>query len=167
MQKAAMKTALDWIAANNTSAASTSTTPPVVYVLGHHPSVMKGGNTCAYIPSEHKGMIAGVFAGHTHVAQATTANLFTQVPAITQHAKDTAYWVAAVTPSAPRVVVSVAGGELWEYSQGTTGEANASEWKRKSGGEHASQGGDGGGDNNTVWIGATSLVPTATVRQKE
>jgi hypothetical protein len=163
VQKAAMKTALDWIAANNTSAVSTSTSPPVVYVLGHHPNVMKGGNTCAYIPSEHKGMIAGVFAGHTHVAQDTLANLFTQVPAITQNAKDTAYWIAAVTPSAPHVVVSAAGGELWEYAKGTTGEANASEWKLKDGDEHASQGGGGGGDNNTVWIGATSLMPTATV----
>ena len=96
----------------------------IVYLLGHHPTVMSAGN--ALVAAPYRQLIRGVFAGHVHYATATTSALFTQVGALTQEALDTAFFVATVSAAAPEIRLKRAG--LHRYA-GKAGEpAAASKW---------------------------------------
>ena len=120
--KAAVNTTLSWI---NDHHGNNS----IVYLLGHHPAVMGKGVECGYVPDHYRSLIKGVFAGHVHTAKATDASLFTQVPAITQEAKVTGYWVATVSPSQPELRVS--GSDLFKYNNNPGHlPPNASHWVR-------------------------------------
>merc|ERR1719228_2641121 len=77
----------------------------IVYVLGHHPSVMKNGVNSVYIPKEYRGIIKGVLAGHVHKGESTTSDLLTIIPAITQAAVDTAFYLATVSEFSPEIIV--------------------------------------------------------------
>ena len=125
-QKAAMNTTLSWIHARhgNTSA---------VYVLGHHPSAMGKGINGGYIPAQFRGMVKGVFAGHVHNAKATDPQtLFTQVPAVSQQAAVTGFWLATVSPTQPEVRVNESSN-LFVYSNSPAHvPPNASHWRPKT-----------------------------------
>uniref|UniRef100_A0A7S0XCU9 Calcineurin-like phosphoesterase domain-containing protein n=1 Tax=Chromulina nebulosa TaxID=96789 RepID=A0A7S0XCU9_9STRA len=62
-----------------------------VYILGHHPEVTKN-----LIPSKYQYLIKGMFSGHTHEAASTNKKLFTQVPAISQAADVTGYYIGKI-----------------------------------------------------------------------
>eukprot|EP00937_MAST-01D_sp_MAST-1D-sp2_P005728 g5728.t1 len=118
--RAAVNATLSWIHAAHGNASA-------VYLLGHHPSVMGKGRECGYVPAQFRPLIKGVFAGHVHTAKATTDALFTQVPAVTQRAGVTGFWVAEVTPEQPEVRVN--GSALFKYSNSPTHlPPNASHW---------------------------------------
>ena len=87
LQLAALNQTVSWIAARH----ATSAAVPAIYVLGHHPTVMGLGvdTVCAQmirgaLSARCREMVAGVFAGHVHLAGSTTAGLFALVPAVTQ-----------------------------------------------------------------------------------
>ena len=92
---------------------------------------MSAGTKCSYIPQEYQAIIKGVFGGHTHTEASTTASLYTQVPAITQEAQVTGYWVATVTADAPEIIVS--GSMLFVYSNNPAHQVpNASSWHART-----------------------------------
>ena len=96
VQTAAMNASLAWVQAKHGDAAA-------VYLLGHHPSVMRSGTD--YVPAAYRALVKGVFAGHIHVAQSTTDKLFTQLGAISQASTNNAFVVATVSDAAPEVRV--------------------------------------------------------------
>ena len=96
VQTAAMNASLAWVQAKHADGAA-------VYLLGHHPSVMRVGTD--YVPEPYRALIKGVFAGHIHVAQSTTDKLFTQLGAISQASTNNAFVVATVSDAAPEVRV--------------------------------------------------------------
>eukprot|EP00929_Paragymnodinium_shiwhaense_P002640 TRINITY_DN10293_c2_g1_i1.p1 TRINITY_DN10293_c2_g1~~TRINITY_DN10293_c2_g1_i1.p1 ORF type:complete len:531 (-),score=91.31 TRINITY_DN10293_c2_g1_i1:91-1683(-) len=115
----ALNKTLSWIAESHREEG-------IVYLLGHHPAVMKDG--IDFVNTEYRSMIKGVLAGHVHFAADTTEKLFTQVPAITQYAKDVAFWVANVTASRPEIDLRTE--ELLRY-KGRAGEvAHPMAWQR-------------------------------------
>ena len=122
--KAAVDLTLGWISEHHGNNS-------IVYLLGHHPAVMGKGVECGYVPEQYWSLIKGVFAGHVHTAKETDKSLFTQVPAITQRAKDTAYWIATVAPSQPELRVT--NSDLFRYNN-NPGHVppNASHWVRMS-----------------------------------
>jgi len=65
-----------------------------VYLLAHHPDI-----ATQIIPKEFYSIVKGIFAGHVHFAQSTDSDLFTQVPAISQYATDTAYFLTYIDSS--------------------------------------------------------------------
>jgi len=93
-----VKTTLRWIFERHGQSS-------IVYVFGHHPSVMKNGVRSVYIPEEYRGIIKGVFAGHVHVGLSTTTDLLTIVPAVSQAATDTAFYLATVSESSPEIIL--------------------------------------------------------------
>ena len=96
----------------------------IVYLLGHHPTVMSKGS--ALVAAPYRPLVRGVLAGHVHYASATTSALFTQIGALTQDAFDTAFFVATVSAAAPEIRLKRAG--LHRYT-GKAGEpAAASKW---------------------------------------
>ena len=96
----------------------------IVYLLGHHPTVMSKG--AALVAAPYRPLVRGVLAGHVHYASATTSALFTQIGALTQDALDTAFFVATVSTAAPEIRLKRAG--LHRYT-GKAGEPAApSKW---------------------------------------
>lgn len=83
VQTHALNSTLAWIAARHATAGDASDAN--VYLLGHHPSVMRAGTACPAVPAAYRTLIKGVFAGHVHFFAPTTDDLFTQVGAVTQH----------------------------------------------------------------------------------
>mmetsp|Transcript_38083 Transcript_38083/g.63908 ORF Transcript_38083/g.63908 Transcript_38083/m.63908 type:complete len:764 (-) Transcript_38083:111-2402(-) len=68
----------------------------IAYLLGHHPWIAP-----KMIPSRYQHLMRGVLSGHIHQAETTTPppELFTQVPAISQNAEDTAFYIAKIASS--------------------------------------------------------------------
>eukprot|EP01041_Mallomonas_annulata_P005585 gene5585-11257_t len=58
-------------------------------------------NSCRKVTSvqKYQGIVKGQFSGHVHYARDTDAKLFTQVPAISQYAFDTAYFIGKISKS--------------------------------------------------------------------
>jgi len=119
VQTAALLSSLQWIQSRHGAAA-------IVYLLGHHPSVMKVG--VDYVPASFQPLIKGVFAGHVHYARATTAKLFTQVPAVTQAALNTAFFVVNVSTSAPEIRVELPYMYSYAFNSGKLPDASA--WRQ-------------------------------------
>lgn len=102
----------------------------IVYVFGHHPSVMNGGVKSVYIPKKYRSIIKGVFAGHVHKGESTTSDLLTILPAVTQAAHDTAYYLTTVSEDSPDIIVKK---KQMIYYCGKDGkEANPNKWKSKT-----------------------------------
>lgn len=116
---AAVNTTLRWIVDRHGESS-------IVYFFGHHPSVMKKGVKCAYIPKEYRGIIKGVFAGHVHKGESTTSDLLTILPAVTQFAYDTAFYLATVSEDFPEIVLKK---KNMIYYRGENGKlANSDMW---------------------------------------
>jgi len=121
LQNQTLNATLKWIFEKHDNAG-------IVYLLGHHPSVMKSGVNL--VSGVYRSMVKGVFAGHVHYARSTSSDLFTQVPAITLAALDVAYWVASVSEDAPEVRLRRDG--LYHY-KGAYGEpANSLMWRNST-----------------------------------
>ena len=73
-QTEALRLSLEWVQSKHGAAG-------IVYLLGHHPSVMQNG--VDIVDEQFRGMVKGVFCGHNHVAKTTTDKLFTNVGATT------------------------------------------------------------------------------------
>jgi len=102
----------------------------VAYLLGHHPWIAP-----KMVPSRYQHVMRGVLSGHIHQAETTTPppHLFTQVPAISQNAEDTAFYIAKISSSSSsssssdyqyRISVDY-NRDLFVY-QGKSGEAPSS-----------------------------------------
>ena len=106
VQTSALGTSLKWVQENHVNnlgeqPRQPQTEQPVVYILGHHPSVMSVG--VGLVNVSFQSLVGGVFAGHVHYASSTTKYLFTQVPAITQAALNVAYFIATVSSSSSKI----------------------------------------------------------------
>ena len=136
LQLAALNQTMSWIAARHAA----TVTVPAIYVLGHHPTVMGLGvdTICAQmirgaLSAKCRQMVAGVFAGHVHLAGSTTAGLFTLCPAVTQAVPKikrgrTGFFIAEVSAAAPTVRVDMRR-DLYTY-QDTPGKlADPSMWR--------------------------------------
>jgi hypothetical protein len=125
VQMKALSDTLQWI---HTTHANTTHVTTAVYILGHHPAVMKQGVNIA--PAQFRHMVKGTFAGHVHFASTTSDSLFTQVPAVSQHASDTAFWIASVG-AATNYTLRVDKGNRQEFHRYTgpkNQEADSSKW---------------------------------------
>jgi len=116
----AVNTTLSWIWERHGNSS-------IVYFFGHHPSVMNGGINNAYIPMKYRSIIKGAFAGHVHKGYATTGDLLTVLPAVTQASWDNAFYVVTVSEDSPEIVVQT---EQMIYYCGDYGkQADSTMWK--------------------------------------
>merc|ERR1712196_460032 len=68
VQQAALEATLAWIMDRHGASG-------IVYVLGHHPSIMNVG--VQIVPETYRSMVKGVLAGHLHRATTTNDALYT------------------------------------------------------------------------------------------
>mmetsp|Transcript_11147 Transcript_11147/g.29671 ORF Transcript_11147/g.29671 Transcript_11147/m.29671 type:complete len:606 (+) Transcript_11147:109-1926(+) len=121
VQEVALKETLAWVRAKHGSAS-------IVYLLGHHPVVMDRG--VDVVPRQYRGMVKGVLAGHTHLSKSTSSKLFTQVPAVTQAAREghgEFYIARGVSASSPEIFVD-RHEDLVSYAGFAGGMANPGLW---------------------------------------
>jgi len=99
-----------------------------VIVLGHYPSQMKAGSGMPQLAG-YEDLILGTFAGHIHEAASTTANGFTQVPAISQGGTvDNAFFSLKLNPQNLQVDATL-DKDLFRWA-GTPGDFPTSgDWK--------------------------------------
>jgi hypothetical protein len=63
-----------------------------VYILGHHPDI-----TQRLVPDSYSSIVKGLFSGHIHTAESTNSQLFTQIPAISQGATTTGFFIGKIS----------------------------------------------------------------------
>jgi len=98
----------------------------IVYVCGHHPSVLRSGVRSAYIPEKYRRIIKGVLAGHVHKGGSTTSDLLTIAPAVTQAASDTGFYLATVSVDSPEIILK--SRNIVRYCGGNGKAGNPPRW---------------------------------------
>jgi hypothetical protein len=119
VQNQAMRSDLAWVRSLGNSK---------VVVMGHYPSQMSAGSAMARLQG-YEDMILGTFAGHVHEAASTTANGFTQVPAVSQGGTmDNGFFSFNLNPRA-QLIDATTEGNLFRW-KGIPGELPIPEdWK--------------------------------------
>ena len=122
VQTAVLKASLEWVLAKHGSVG-------VVYILGHHPSVMGVG--VDLVDEKYRPLVRGTMCGHNHVAKSTTATLFTNVGALTYCGNGNSYLVAVVNETHPEIHINVRHGGVdgKHVYLGRTGQVtNVTQW---------------------------------------
>jgi ABC-type cobalt transport system substrate-binding protein len=127
-QSTAFQADLEWLSSQGSSG---------VYLLGHHPSVMRNP---ALVPERYNSLVMGRFAGHVHWAESTDEMLFTQVSSISQ-AGETSFTTFVIrsgeTQSGGFQVDAQLGRDVVTYVGGAGDTAEARLWEVAPGPEAA------------------------------
>jgi len=99
------------------------------YLLGHHPDT-----TPYLLPEGCRDLCRGSMSGHVHYAADTDESGFTQVPAISQAAETTGFFIASISADNDFALEVTTAHDLWTYGGEAGRAASAADWTRRAAG---------------------------------